>query len=546
MILPIASNGVTDVAVTVYKTDRNNVAREALGVVDESVLDINASWDIDRSAGKSSVNIATQGGVLQPGIWIAPILTITPEVGEIITQQMGHFRLGKPGVKYDGSRRVDTGDYSQMQTATGGDIVDDLAAVKLQETFYTPVDGNIMQDIGLLIRMGTCGVMTLNQVSDPSFTQQGSFWTQSHTAGAGSMLWTAAGPTPVPKGRYMAGMLFNSGRAVNDYMRVYQDVNLPSNSNYVLIHGLAFRNSSLLTTQLIAQFQDESGANIGSAIAITNGDVYQQWKRHYAFLAVPVGAVQVRVWCRAHATATTATTTYAAFDDIHVHRVSMMPIGDDRIMLPLSTVKATSFIQTAAGKNVCFDAINGDRLGALGYHALFTDLEGRLTTRVQRNAAEDYPDRVYGTGDLNLVGVIDIPASNANVPNHFTAIKEDSQNALNSKVAISYNNSPSDPFSVVNTGRVVSADPVYIPDAVDIDVLKAAATAARDKASMQQEITLQVMPDPTLQVHDIIEITDPTMPEALGKWAIESITPGMKPSNPLVTIGARRTLGGVA
>jgi hypothetical protein len=543
-VLPVAPNRTTDAYVEVYRTDRNNIRRDLLGVVGETVMDIGANWDIDRSGSKAAANITAQGGVLEPGMWIAPYVTITPEVGEVTRQQMGHFRLGKPGIRYSGSQRSESDQYLRIQSATGADIVDDLAAVKLQETFYTPIDGNIMSDVGLLIRMATCGVTTFNQVADPSFNQQGTYWTQSHLAGAGSMLWTYPGNTPVPKGKYMAGMLFNSGRAIGDYMRIYQDVMLPQNSNIVLIFGLAFRGSSLLTTQMIAQFQDESGANIGSAIAIANGDVYQQWKRHYAFLAVPVGAVQVRVWCRAHTTATTATTAYAAFEDIHVHRVSMMPINDDRINLPQSSVKATTFIQTAAGKNLCYDGINSDRLNALGYHSIYADLEGVLTTRIMRNASEDYPDRVYGNGDVNIVGEVEIAESSANVPNHFMAIKEDSQNAASSMVAISYNNSPNDWFSVVNTERVVSADIIYIPDAVDINTLKAAATAARDRQSMREQITFQLMPDLALQVHAVVEITDTTKPEAMGKWGIEEITPGMKPDSALVTVTARRTIGG--
>ncbi|MCV0404553.1 MAG: hypothetical protein K5924_12735, partial [Chloroflexi bacterium] len=107
--------------------------------------------------------------------------------------------------------------------------------------------------------------------------------------------------------------------------------------------------------------------------------------------------------------------------------------------------------------------------------------------------------------------------------NHWRAVKEDFQDANNSMAADSYNNNPSDPFSVINRGTVRSAPKISVQDAVDFAALQAMADAARDRYSLSETVTFAVMPIADIRVYDVIAIVDAEMPELNGLWALNSI-----------------------
>lgn len=545
MSLPSFSSGVAEFSHEVYITDRDNVARIPLG---DALLYVEADWDIDRAGSKARVNIETQQGVLAPGMWIAPEVTITPEVGEIVTQQMGHFRIGNPGGSQDGTLAIETGDPKYLQRASGGDIIDDIAAVRLPWTVITPANGAIVQDIKFLLTLATCGAIGGYRIPNGSFENGLTGWDAAGPGGIGSIAAETSTPQTNPAvGRYLADFLFNAGRAAGDYLIRRHTATIPSGTSHIIVYGMGGKWTSSHSPIFYIHWTDENGTVFGGQINVaTSPGVYQGWTRHFRVIPVDPNASGVRITVGWIVDAAIATTSRSVWDDIQLRTVTRTPLPDNRISLPVSETKATTRIQTAMGKSIGYDAINADRLAALGHHAMFTDLSGRVTSMPMRDTASALPVRTYGPDDMRMVGVSEIAPGDANVPNHFQALKEDFQNPAASIGSNVINNNPNDPFSVLNTGRMISADPIMVPDAVGIDELHAIAMNAMDRASMQEEITFMTLPDPTLQVHDVIEITDPSWPAAMGKWAIENISPGLSDIDPLVTISARRTIGGGA
>lgn len=544
MSIPQYESGIADFRCDVFVTDRDNVNRTPLG---DALISVQPDWDIDRSGSKGRVQIETQAAALQPGMWIAPYVTITPETGEIVTQQVGHFRLGKAGVRFDGLRGLD-GKASRLQHANGADIVNDIAAVHLSETFATPVNGNVMQDVRALVKMATCGRMGANLLANGGFESGLAGWDTSWQTGGTRTTSTVYPFTNAPNGLNALTTEFASTAIAGDRRipaAAGNRVVIPAGTQYLYVSGFARRTRSEIRNRISIEFRDNAGAIgpqsfIGSMAHIPA----LQWGRFFEVIDVPAGALYLIVGLENHLESTVGAAAYSYWDDIRVGVCTSQPLPDRQVALPESTASAATRIQTTVGKSIGYHAINADRLNAVGHHALYTDLAGRLTSQPMRTLAHAQPVRSYGRGDVRLVGVIEIPASDGNVPNHFTAIKEDYEDAAKSMWAHAYNNSTSDPFSIPNQGgRVVSADPIMVPDAVSEAALLAIAEAARDRVAIQEELTIQVLPDPTLQVHDVIEITDPDMPEARGKWAIESLAPGMTPERPLVTIGARRAIG---
>lgn len=549
MSLPVYRSGVNDFRVEVYETDRDNGPGRELG---DAVLHVEHDWDIDRAGSKSRVDIETHLGVLKPNMWIAPYITITPESGEIVRQQMGHFRLGRPGVTHDGT--VDPyGNPAKHQRASGADIIDDIAAFRLPEAFYTPINGVPMDDIRVLIKMATSGQMGPNLLANGSFESESANWPVTlgwGGGGSGSISW---GPVPggwaMPDGTKGWGPTFNAGVPAGANVYARQNVSIPPAASHLYMSGVAFPHTSGGYAQWMSViFADETDTNITGFIDVGSRTVQlagNRFSRIFGVVPVPVGAAIARVFVYVEDKVGGRTSAQRViWDDVRVGTCTTMPLPDDRIRLPLSSAVATTRIQTGAGKSIGYDAINADRAAAIGHHAIYTDMTGAIITSPLRNTASASPSRTYGPGDYRFVDVIEILPGDANVPNHFIAIKEDFENGANSLRANSYNNNPNDEFSVINTRRVISADPIMVQDAVDLTALQAVADSARDRVSAQEELRMSVLPDPPLQVHDVIRIEDPDHPEAFGNWAVEYLRPGLNPADPVVEIGARRAIGG--
>lgn len=542
---PLYESGSAHVTRQVYITDRDNVKREP---IDDSLLSVQPDWDIDRTGSKSQVTISTHQKVLSAGDWIAPEISIIPESGDIIQQQMGHFRLGKPGINYSESLSFDN-DPMVTQTATGFDIVEDIAAVRLSEPFYTPVGGHVMQDVRVLIKMATSGMLGTNLVTNGGFEADFTDWTTSWNDGGGGTTVAATGNPPhtlwsVPEGAKLGQMTFSPGAAAGSFRSFDRDITIPPGAKHVYLSALVNAEGPSVLADAIIEWRNSGGVVSGSVSTlerITTTDLV--WYRLFTVAAVHPNATTARIYLRATRTNAPGTTTWVKWDDVKAGSAQIMPLPDSRINLPQITSVASTRIQTAVNKSIGYHAINEDRLKSIRQYALHTDLTGALTTRTMQSLDDAEPDRVYTTGDYRIISSPTIAPSNANVPNHFTAIKEDYENPANSLKAETYNQNPSDPFSVISTGRVVSADIIQAPDAVDQAALQALVVAARDRASSQEEMSIDILPDPTLRVFDVILFDSQTQPEIAGKWTVESIRPGMSSDDIVVRLGCRRTFG---
>lgn len=235
----------------------------------------------------------------------------------------------------------------------------------------------------------------------------------------------------------------------------------------------------------------------------------------------------------------TARTTPVGANVMQAVRDALTGLGLTRHALPVDTRTATTAI--SHGANVSWLVRINDLLAAIGYHALYATADGRLTSRPLRDARQDTPARTYATGrDSAIVDPVTIRRAAGNLYNVVVAVKEDFQ-AGTALVAEARNDDPEHPWSTVALGREIApAQPVTVMEAVDQDALQAIADDKLARASMQETLAMDLLPDATLAVHDVIEITGTDGPEG-GRWSVESLAWGLTADSPLVRLGARRT-----
>lgn len=520
--------GIVHIEDEVYITDRNNQARTP---VDRVTLA--PTWDIDRSGSKGQVSVTADAGVLESGMWLSTYRTITPEQGEIIRYPRGHWHLSRPGIAYPGGHEMDSGSVAVMQTASGSDIVDDIAGVALTEAFYTPKQGHILTDVANLIRMATCGIMGPNLLTNGSFEDGGSSW-GGEWGGGGSGQSVQTGPAAgwgfiyeVPQGNVYWRATFLGVMPTGAYVQRWQDVDIPAGTQFMYASGLTVARNNLVGFRSIfaIEFLDSTNTVIGGLTPM-DAAAAPFWRRYMLFAEVPAEAVRARVLVGArYFKPGTLSDDAFAWDDIRLGTCTMMPIPDDRINLPQNNAVATTRIQTDEGKNIAYDAINADRLNAISFNAIATDMEGRLTTQASRTLENATARYTFGPDDIELLYMVtpEISAINELPFNHWHAQKEDFQDAANSIAADSYNNNPNDPFSVANSGSVRSAPVITVQDAVDQSALQAIADAARDRYSLSETVRFAIMPMTDIDVYDVVEIADPEMPAINGTWALNSI-----------------------
>lgn len=514
--------GIIHIEDGTFITDRDNAVR-----IPVERVEVRPTWDIDRSGSKGQVSVTADAGVLEPGMWLSTYRTIAPERGPVIRYPRGHWHLSRPGIAYPGGHEMDTGNVAVMQTASGSDIVDDIAGVLLTEPFYTPPKGHIMTDVHNLLKMATCGIIGPNLLPNGSFEDGGANWNIAFlNGGTGSNLFvgsTSEMPYPAPHGEKYWRPQFNANMPSSAYVRAYQQISIPAGTEFMMASAVAMdRGTPVMEIDL--SFLDVNNARIDGAISPANRSIFDVWVRHMVFAEVPPEAVFARLDLRTrYAQAGPAWTEFGGWDDVQLRTCTMRPLPDDRFTLPASDAVASTRIQTAAGKSIGYDAINADRLNPISHYAIATDMDGRLTTRPMRTLADAMPQYTFGPDDLALIGDIEIPATSVRPHNHWMAIKEDFENASASLRADSYNNNANDPFSVANSGSVYSAPPITVQDAVDQAALQAIADRARDTYSMNETVRFACMPLPDLDVYSVIAIDDPDMPHVSGKWAVNSI-----------------------
>ena len=535
---------VSHVETVAFETDRDNRP----GVELSGITNVDVDWDIDRSGSKARIDIATHKRVLKDGMWVAPYLRITPEVGDIIYQQLGHYRLGLPSTIVDGS--VDTfGDDKVEQSATGGDIVDLLAQAGLPYTFYTPRRGHVMTDVHNLIKMATCGMMGPNLVQNGSFESEGSNWNGPSwtSGGSGSVSWDSPAAWTTPDGAKVYRPIFSTSNPAGGVGFVATPsssmIQIPNDAEYMYVSGLKYTATSSMRMYISVRFHDSSGDDLGSShyAETQRATPVNQWSRQFMVFPVPDQATQIRLFVFVTDTLGGRSSS-GAWDDIRLGTATQMPIPDSRINLPSSNAIASTRIQTTAGNSIGYEAINADRLAAIGHHAIYTDLTGRLTASPSRDLGSATVARTYQEGDYRFIGATEVQRSANNRYNTVTAVKESFEEGVPPMFVTVWNDDPDDPWSVHYLGNVRYPNgPLMVQDAVDTDALESAALATLERATMQHTLRIQVLPDPTLSVHDVIEIVGGPE-EAQGRWLVEYLRPGVSANDPIVEIGARRTL----
>lgn len=505
--------GILHIEDETFITDRNNDGR-----IPADRVELRPTWDIDRAGSKGQVSVTADAGVLEAGMWLSTYRTITPERGEIIRFPRGHWHLSRPGISYPaGGHEMDTGAVAVQQTASGSDIVDDISGVMLTEAFVTPVGGHVISDIRALIKMATAGIIGPNLVTNGGFDTSLSGWQVPTAANGVARHSTSYGGTQES--------FFNINAPVNTLQQVYQEFNIPSGSQYIAVSGLNRTTfPQHITGRLYIDFKTTSGSVIDANV-VENPLPENRWTRVFGVLAAPAGTERVRVYAQSRIHQQVNQSSNMFWDDIRVGTATHMPIPDSRINLPPSSATATTRIQTVGGKSIGYDAINADRLAAIGHNAIATDMDGRLTTQPARTLASATPRYTFGPGEIDLLDVVtpEISAITEKPYNHWRAVKEDFQDASASMAADSYNNNANDRFSVVNSGIVRSAPQITIQDAVSEDALQAMADAARDRYSLSETVRFAIMPVQELTVYDVVAINDPDMPEINGLWAMNSI-----------------------
>lgn len=515
--------GIVHIEDEVFITDRDNAVR-----IPVERVEIRPTWDIDRAGSKGQVSVTAEAGVLEPGMWLSTYRTITPERGEIIRYPRGHWHLSRPGIAYPGGHEMATGNVAVMQTASGSDIVDDIAGVSMTEAFYTPPGGHVLSDVVVLAKMATAGILGPNLVPNHSFENDLADWGNAFEGGAtGSVAFQPSNPATiaVPEGRKVLGPTFNAGAPIGSrFIAYHQNQEIPAGAKYLYFSGLFYGYGYWWTPIVDVRFRDEVSTVIQDVVTPFTPESYS-WKRVFMVVPVPDGAFYFRFAIRAETTSAGAPWGRPLWDDIRAGTATMMPLPDDRFNFPPSTAVATTRIQTSAGKSIGYDAINADRLNAIGFNAIATDMDGRLTSQASRTLANATPRYTFGPGDIEIVDDVtpEITAIAEKPYNHWRAVKEDFQDASLSMAADSYNNNPNDPFSVINSGSVHSAPVITVQDAVDGAALQAVADAARDRYSLSETVRFAIMPLQELSVYDVVEIADPEMPELNGLWALNSI-----------------------
>lgn len=517
-------------------TDRNG---QVIGDVGDALRSVSADWDVDRAGSKGQITVSARGGVLAPNMWVALYRTVIPEEGEIIRHQRSHFRLGRPGFRYTGAREIDTGTPVVEQSASGKDIVDVLASRVLPETFYTPVNGLVMQDVRVLLKMATCGVMGANLVPNGSFEDGATSWLNESSAWIVPQIETDPywGPTDGVKALTYT---FPAGHGFGSQGRYSRIIPVVPGQNRYYISGLSFSEGVRIDHAIHCSFYADPWAYISTNLlsGFANSPA-GTWYRHFDVFDVPPGTAFIAFSVISERMADSTGYGWGHWDDIRLGTCTLMPLPDSRFDLPESTATATTRIQTTRGRNFAYDAINGDRLDAIGHHAIFTKQSGALTTRPLRGLEDSEPLRIYGPGSFELlVAPVEIPPGDT-AYNHFVALKEDSEDATLSLYAEAVNDNPNDPYSVANTD-VNTAPVINVPDAVDQDALQAVVNSAKDRNSTREEISFTILYDPDLTVYDVVEFVDPNHPAALGKWAVQSIAD----SGHQMTVRGRRVLRG--
>lgn len=234
----------------------------------------------------------------------------------------------------------------------------------------------------------------------------------------------------------------------------------------------------------------------------------------------------------------TAVTAAQGANAMNIIRTELAALGFTRLALPDESKTLTKALSHRATDS--WLKRWNEILAAIGYHALHATFDGRPTSRPLRDARTDTATRTYTVGfDSAIVSPVNIRQSTGNLYNVVVAIKEDYQTGT-AMVAVARNDNPSHPWSTAALGREIASSPIVVTEAVDQETLQSIADDALARASMQETLALNVLPDAILSIYDIIEMAGADEPET-GRWATEGLVWGLTAESPLVKLRARRT-----
>lgn len=493
------------------------------------VTEAGVDADIDRAGPKGRLTLATTRPELVPvTTWIAPYQRIVPETGDIVDAQMGLYELGEPEITYDGAGHA-------VATTSGEDIIALPDRSVLTEAEATLPNTVVMADVRAAIERSTLTITGADMVSNGRFSSGMAGWSvgsdSSGFVGSDGVITSAS----YPPGPSVWSALFDPASPVGSYRWVQSSTMpvTPGTTSY-LVQMWVYAEAGLDVR--IGIRYPGSAQEFGYSGWWSKPEYTQRWYRYQGVVTVPDDADGARVLVYARATAT------GASKRVYLGAISMRPvIGTPirRIALPYDQRISSSRI--AHGANTRWLERINDLLAAIGHHALHATLDGQLTSRPLRDPRTDTPTRTYTFGrDSRLVDDVRVRRSTGNVYNTIVAVKEDHATGT-ALVAVARNDDPDHPWSTVNRGPIAPREPIMASDAVDQSALQALANDRLSRASMQEDLAIAVLPDPALTAYDVIEIAG-TNGAAAGRWAVESIAWGLTADDPLVRIGARRTV----
>jgi hypothetical protein len=534
--LPSYRSGMYLIRPRIYRADRDNV--RSLDIT-AFVTDAAANADIDRSGPKSQLQIsASRQDALPVYGWIAPYQEITPEVGDVITSQMGLYRLEQPRITVSGVG-------PPAAEATGWDVVTLLERAVLREAQTTPRGAVVMDEVKRAIEEATAVTLGTSLVDNGSFELDLAGWSTTITGsvtgdwGVSEGRWGGANPTPLAvDGSKFAvfSIMGNSGSTGVATIRRTTPEPIAPGTEHVRVSGWSFA-AAATTRSLVVEWYDQAGTLIrtDTGATITASTSEAVWRHHRMTLDVPDLAASFRLAARIDVGAATG-----GWVDWDAFRVDVLALpGLSRFALPDDTRTAPAPIAHPAG-TTWLARVNA-LLAAIGYHGIHATMDGRFTSRPLRDPANETPSRTYQVGmDSRLTGDMTIEQATGNVYNVVVVVKEDYQTKT-SLEAYARNDDPAHPWSTVNIGERSPLNPIQVTDAVDGPSLQARADYELARSSMQESLAFAVLPDGALTVYDVIALAGTDGP-AGGRWAVESLAWGLTANQPLVRVGARRTI----
>lgn len=263
---------------------------------------------------------------------------------------------------------------------------------------------------------------------------------------------------------------------LGDYVRLFVEVHDPAASEWIEFPVGLYKLDPYTS----------SHEEWGSSFALAGRSPEVLFSEDYAVHALTVQAqAPILAWCRGLLVARGIPARQINFPG--VDKVLGTPMSFD----PFQDSSSTSYLR-----------ILNALLNAGGFYALYTDNEGRFTTKEIEALGSVEPDAIYTSGgELGgayrfLAGTIEEEYDLESFANRVVVYSGDPNQAA-PVVAVATNRDPNSPGSVQNLGRVVQGEPVMVQNVVSQSAANqlAAAQLKRDTAA-NHRVNFSTLPDP--------------------------------------------------